>query len=126
MRWVTELLQQAFNEADDNWKPLYEDRHEAMVSIKVDSHQLNTSFEHTGRYENITPCKLVVVANQWADNVASFAMGTLKVRQPAGISYAGHGAVPYPKKVLHPGGLCFYFTCNKSNDRWRRYLTHLG
>ena len=80
LRQVQKKLDRIFGTQDDNWKTLYEDRHDTMISIKVDSHQLDTSFNSAGRYEKITPCMALVSANQWADNMTQLVSGTLAIR----------------------------------------------
>ena len=97
------------------WKKEYLDDHDRIPILKVDSHQLTRGFQLGHRYDSPTPCRTLVAANQWADNVAKFGLGRLRLSK----DQLESPLVKSVGKVMHLGGMRFYFslhgkTCDHS------------
>jgi hypothetical protein len=72
-------------DSDRRWRQENWDEHTFPACMKVDSHQLKADLPKGNHFKFITSCKMMVTANQLADNAASIAIGTLEAmyRSPA-------------------------------------------
>jgi hypothetical protein len=91
------------------WPLKYIDTHPTRPVINVDSHQLHPNFTKANRYPDLAPNLLLVSANQWADNIASYAIQALKLNHA---TYHPDSTHAFTQTIRHPLGLRFHFSYN--------------
>lgn len=91
-------------DSDRRWRQENWDEHTFRACMKVYSHQLKADLSKGNHFKFITSCKMMVTANQLADNAASIGIGTLEstVHQPM--------LATLPNNLLVGHSLWFYIT----------------
>jgi hypothetical protein len=75
---VASLEECVSEDPDKRWKRKKWDYNSFRPCMKVDSHQLKSDLSKGNRYKLVSPCEMMVVANQLADNAASIGISTLE------------------------------------------------
>jgi hypothetical protein len=99
---IQDLKKRVSTDPTKPWRGTYWDSHCKCVLVKVDLHQMNSTFTKSERYDDITPNACIARMNQHADNAASYALGTL-----TGYGPTQKAPFPTPHDHLHPLGLRF-------------------